>query len=413
MVALVYRGRTHDAGAVSTVHELLTQARAAFDLSEEAFDVRLLAKGKQLAADSPLPAGAMGKVMVMATSRQSAEELNASRADPTVRGFVQEDEAEELRKKELAGAKICPDWGSGQDPNYRFSRIEAVSWQQFGHRPGSQTPHAFAARQLLEKLAADPGVVACMRARELVVGTLGEMDPIDDRLMKAKRGEGGDLLGYNTNHGMRIDIKLRTDDLAGFMPYPRLVETLIHELAHNWVGPHNKLFWTLFAQMRVEYLHEHMRIAASGTLIDGVTTASRAGVHADCAGGLEIIARSVLRGLAAEIGPEMAASLEPAVREHCAFVSTDSGSAERGRVLGGSAGIPAGPPAAAEAAASTAVPASGAVAASGMAGPMDARARAAAAAEARAAGRHGGAGGTAGGAGTERHGYRGGSGGSD
>ena len=31
-------------------------------------------------------------------------------------------------------------------------------------------------------------------------------------------------------------MRLRTEDLQGFLPYPQLVETLLHELAHNMVG---------------------------------------------------------------------------------------------------------------------------------------------------------------------------------
>eukprot|EP00957_Ditylum_brightwellii_P180316 13736496-Ditylum_brightwellii.AAC.1 len=88
-------------------------------------------------------------------------------------------------------------------------------------------------------LASDPGVIAVMKECELVVNALGEMDPIDDRLMQKHKADGACLLGYNTNHGLRIDIKLRTDDLQGFRPYPQLVSTQIHELSHNWVGEHD------------------------------------------------------------------------------------------------------------------------------------------------------------------------------
>merc|ERR1711935_682749 len=92
------------------------------------------------------------------------------------------------------------------------------------------------------------------------VGTLGEMDPIDDRIMQKTESHGGLLLGYNTNRGLRIDIKLRTDDLSEFRPYSELVQTLIHELSHNWVGDHNLLFWTNYAQMRTEYLYTHKNL---------------------------------------------------------------------------------------------------------------------------------------------------------
>jgi hypothetical protein len=147
----------------------------------------------------------------------------------------------------------------------------------FGHRPTDTTPHAFAARQLLQRMATDPGVIAILKERELVVGTLGEMDPIDDRLMQKKQQEeGACLLGYNTNRGLRIDIKLRTDDLEQFRPYPQLISTLIHELSHNWVGEHNLLFWANYGQMRVEYLMAHKRLQSN--LVQGKTSAELAGL---------------------------------------------------------------------------------------------------------------------------------------
>merc|ERR1711933_480551 len=110
-------------------------------------------------------------------------------------------------------------------------------------------------------------------------GTLGEMDPIDDRIMQKTESNGGCLLGYNTNRGLRIDIKLRTDDLSGFRPYPELVSTLIHELSHNWVGEHNLLFWTNYAQMRAEYLYTHARLRKSAVIVRGKKTAELAGLN--------------------------------------------------------------------------------------------------------------------------------------
>ena len=64
-------------------------------------------------------------------------------------------------------------------------------------------PHTSEARWLLEQLKTNPGIVAILRSRELVVGTLGEMDPVDDRIMQMMQLEGGEcLLGYNTNRGL-------------------------------------------------------------------------------------------------------------------------------------------------------------------------------------------------------------------
>jgi len=114
-----------------------------------------------------------------------------------------------------------------------------------------------------------------------VVNTLGEMDPVDDRVMQKTEAKGGCLLGYNTNHGLRIDIKLRTQDLAAFRPYDDIVRTLIHELSHNWVGDHNVLFFRNYAQMRIEYLYAHYTLGREGYLAGGKTCITVAGLDTE------------------------------------------------------------------------------------------------------------------------------------
>jgi len=217
------------------------------------------------------------KIMVMATNISAIQELSQKRSDPTIRGFDQEKKIDERRK----AANSQKYWADAmmQHKDYKFCRLQACTDHSFGHRSTESTPHEFQAMQLLEKMATDPGVVAIMKERELVVGTLGEMDPIDDRIMQKTESHGGCLLGYNTNRGLRIDIKLRTDDLSGFRPYPELVGTLIHELSHNWVGEHNLLFWTNYAQMRAEYLCTHGRLRKSAVIVRGKKTAELAGLN--------------------------------------------------------------------------------------------------------------------------------------
>jgi hypothetical protein len=196
------------------------------------------------------------KIMVLVSEKEQVEQVQTRKSDPTIRGFDRE-------RTNVVSQQTNLYWGTdtGQDKNFKFCRFQACTWQSFGHRPLDSTPHDFEAFKLLEKLATDPGIRAIMRERELVVGTLGEMDPIDDRLMKKMQNQqqrpGPCLLGYNTNAGARIDIKLRTDDLRSFRSYPHLVCTLIHELSHNWCSEHDELFWANYGQMRVEYLYEH------------------------------------------------------------------------------------------------------------------------------------------------------------
>lgn len=230
------------------------------------------------------------KILVMTSSMTSLVQLNAQKSDPLMRNFAQEEQREESRRggnhsgnnKKKPSEIISKVWGEQfvQDQNYKFCKFQACTWQSFGHSAqsppqtassSSSIPHDFAAVELLHQLATDPGIVAIMQERELVVNTLGEMDPIDDTIMKKKQTEGGGqmcLLGYNTNHGLRIDLKLRNEKYQ-FRSYASLISTLIHELSHNWIGEHNLLFWTNFAQMRIEYIYTHAVLRSTSYIING------------------------------------------------------------------------------------------------------------------------------------------------
>ena len=273
-LTLSFRGQSvllTDLSANTTGEEFHARALHALNLSSDEVELKLLLKGKRIPCDdsstvasfltaSKTSTKALPKVLVMASAKTSVQELNAKKQDPTIRGFDQE------RKKRPNNNTNTNDnsyWGndiSKPDKNYKFGRLKECPFHDFGHRPTDQTPHAFAARQLLQRLATDPGVIAILQERQLVVGTLGEMDPVDDRLMQTKQQEGACLLGYNTNRGLRIDVKLRTDKLDGFRPYFELVATLIHELSHNWCGEHDALFWANYGQMRIEYFMAHKRL---------------------------------------------------------------------------------------------------------------------------------------------------------
>merc|ERR1712176_172935 len=269
--------------------------------------IKLLFKGKRIAAQPdkfPFKGQPTDKnkkktmkIMVVATNVSAIQELTQKRSDPTIRGFDQEKDIIEKRKTAVSEKY----WGDAmvQHRDYKFCRLKACTDHSFGHRSTESTPHAFHAMKLLEKLSTDPGIVAIMKERELVVGTLGEMDPIDDRIMQKTESHGGCLLGYNTNRGLRIDIKLRTDDLSGFQHYTELVATLIHELSHNWVSEHNLLFWTNYAQMRVEYFCTHARLMKSAIVVRGKKTAELAGLNERA---LENIYELIMKELVREMG---------------------------------------------------------------------------------------------------------------
>lgn len=48
--------------------------------------------------------------------------------------------------------------------------------------------------------------------------------------------------------------RLRTDDLAGFRPYARIRETLVHELAHNVHADHDDRFKALNSELLKQVL---------------------------------------------------------------------------------------------------------------------------------------------------------------
>eukprot|EP00568_Trieres_chinensis_P002364 CAMPEP_0183294698 /NCGR_PEP_ID=MMETSP0160_2-20130417/2928_1 /TAXON_ID=2839 ORGANISM="Odontella Sinensis, Strain Grunow 1884" /NCGR_SAMPLE_ID=MMETSP0160_2 /ASSEMBLY_ACC=CAM_ASM_000250 /LENGTH=366 /DNA_ID=CAMNT_0025456057 /DNA_START=191 /DNA_END=1291 /DNA_ORIENTATION=+ len=328
----------------TTAGELQERVLLELGLSGESVTLKILHKGRVIGGQSgpdevafPGAVVAKGKpvkIVAMVSDHSEVRDLNSGRSDPLLRGFEEEKKREQQQEK-------ASYWGpnSGQDRHFKFVRFEECSRQSFGHRAGSKTPHAFRAAEVLERLATDPGIVAIMKERELVVNTLGEMDPIDDRLMQKKAEEGACLLGYNTNHGLRIDVKLRTDDLEGFLPYESLAATVIHELSHNWVGDHNALFWTNYGQMRAEYFHRHATLASSGYYVNGRTTADLAGVADICCDGMTSIAKYVL----AEVKQEAAqhgVPLElvgPAVLQRCRELTSQSAGTENGRKLGGDA----------------------------------------------------------------------------
>jgi WLM domain len=283
------------------------------------------------------------KVMVVATANSSIEELRTKRSDPTIRGLdveIARDSNNSSNNRTTNQQRQQQHWAEGmvQNKEFKFCRFEACTWQSFGHRAAKDSsPHAFRAMELLEKLATDPGIVAVMVERELVVGTLGEMDPIDDRLMKKKQqqqqhgggGGGGCLLGYNTNGGARIDLKLRTDDLRDFRPYRDLVATLLHELSHNWVGEHNALFWTNYAQMRAEYLYTHAQLRS--TVTRGKTTAELAGLDGTV---LDDVFDCIMHELTPEMGQHglHPSTIEGPIRQRIQELEVTH---RRGRRLGG------------------------------------------------------------------------------
>lgn len=78
------------------------------------------------------------------------------------------------------------------------------------------------------------------------VGLLTEMDPAQHTTHESR------TLGLNRNGGEVIELRLWTDDFAGFRDYKTVRKTLCHELAHNVHSEHDAKFWALMREIEEE-----------------------------------------------------------------------------------------------------------------------------------------------------------------
>ncbi|QSZ29395.1 hypothetical protein DSL72_003909 [Monilinia vaccinii-corymbosi] len=104
-----------------------------------------------------------------------------------------------------------------------------------GHKREAEALHS------LKKIASL--VKPIMRARNWRVGALTEFYPDQQN-----------LLGLNVNRGHKICLRLRyAGDQNQFLPLEEVVDTMLHELCHNEIGPHNQQFHALWDQLRKEH----------------------------------------------------------------------------------------------------------------------------------------------------------------
>ncbi|KAK8104047.1 WLM-domain-containing protein [Apiospora kogelbergensis] len=122
----------------------------------------------------------------------------------------------------------------------------------------AQFPRANEALQSLKKIASL--VKPIMRNRRWKVKTLTEFYPNQQN-----------LLGLNEGRGHKICLRLRyPGDKNQFLPFEQVLDTMLHELAHNVHGPHDGKFHALWDQLRDE--HESLAMkgyTGEGFLSDG------------------------------------------------------------------------------------------------------------------------------------------------
>lgn len=96
------------------------------------------------------------------------------------------------------------------------------------------------ARETLNRAARQ--VQPLMRRRQWKVGVLLEFYPKSDC-----------LLGLNVNHGQQVKVRLRPPGSeSDFYPYEHILGTLLHELTHIEVSPHNAAFYKLLDEITQE-----------------------------------------------------------------------------------------------------------------------------------------------------------------
>jgi WLM domain len=163
----------------------------------------------------------------------------AARAAPRIRDDLTVQGRAEDERRRLVGQSHLQRSAkrSSTSPTYGFGRIETLP----------NLPDQDQAREILTRLANDPGVLACMAKHRWNVGCLSEIFP------EGKVGESAVcLMGLNEGKGRRIRLRIRTDDLNGFRKMLSIRQVLFHELAHNVHSEHDDKFFQLMRQIERE-----------------------------------------------------------------------------------------------------------------------------------------------------------------
>ncbi|XP_023525391.1 uncharacterized protein LOC111789010 [Cucurbita pepo subsp. pepo] len=96
------------------------------------------------------------------------------------------------------------------------------------------------AKEILERIAKQ--VQPIMRKRKWRVKVLSEFCPKNPA-----------LLGLNVGRGIHVKLRLRRPNRDGdFFPFNQVLDTMLHELCHNLISPHNANFYKLWDELRKE-----------------------------------------------------------------------------------------------------------------------------------------------------------------
>jgi hypothetical protein len=152
---------------------------------------KLLSKGHRLQDGDLISSLAGSKLMLLGTAPTTVTDLNAQKPQVRTRSPYA------VRLPTSQSASATP------DSTYTFHRLVPL--------PYLPNPHL--ARDLLDRLRHDRGIIAIMKKYKWSVGALVEMDPGEHTYVDHK------TLGLNRNKGEVIELRLRTDEYAGFRQY--------------------------------------------------------------------------------------------------------------------------------------------------------------------------------------------------
>jgi hypothetical protein len=185
---------------------------------------KLVSKGRQLQDNISISSLSGSKLLLLGTPPTTITEINSHK--PPIR--TRSPYAIKLPSSKSAS--------STPDSTYTFHRLV----------PLLHLPNANLARDLLDRLVHDRGIIAIMKKYKWSVGALVEMDPAEHTYVDHK------TLGLNRNKGEVIELRIRTDEYAGFRQYRSIRNVLCHELTHNVHGPHDSNFWSLCKKLERE-----------------------------------------------------------------------------------------------------------------------------------------------------------------
>mmetsp|Transcript_27360 Transcript_27360/g.65760 ORF Transcript_27360/g.65760 Transcript_27360/m.65760 type:complete len:383 (-) Transcript_27360:111-1259(-) len=209
--------------------------------------------GHPMSSEQKPNGGSAKSIRLMAVGTTTAQEStrnddalrHAKRNAPRVRDDLSSAGKAEIAARQRLGRSMLrkashrESRGQRRHPckKYGFCRIETLP----------MLPEKRKAEDILQSLANDPGILACMEKHRWNVGCLAELYP------EGKVGESSVcVMGLNQNKGQKILLRLRTDDLAGFRKMASIRKVLFHELAHNVHSDHDGEFFRLMRQIEEE-----------------------------------------------------------------------------------------------------------------------------------------------------------------